>query len=65
MTYRYAQAAAKQGNTVLQQMQSDAKAANTEQVPAANSAQAEETEEDVIADAKAAVAAYRKNKEGK
>ena len=65
MTYRYAQAAAQQGNTVLQQMQADAQAANTEQVPAANSAQAEETEEDVKAAAKADVAAYRKNKEGK
>lgn len=65
MTYRAAQAAAQQGNTVLQQMQADAQAANTANVPAANSADANETKEDVIADAKAAVAAYRKNKEGK
>ena len=65
MTYRAAMAAAKQGSTVLQQMEVDAKNSNTSSVPAANSNDAEETPEDVVADAKAAVAAYKKDKEGK
>lgn len=65
MTYRYAQTAAQQGNSVLQQLNDDAQAANTANVPAANSASANETKEDVVADAKAAAKAYLKDKEGK
>lgn len=65
MTYRAAQAQAQQGNTVLQQLNDDAQAANTANVPAANSASANETKEDVVADAKAAAKAYLKDKEGK
>lgn len=65
MTYRAAQAQAQQGNAVLQQMNADAQAANTANVPAANSADANETKEDVRADAKAAAKAFLKDKEGK
>lgn len=65
MTYRAAKAQAQQGNDMLQKLNSDANAANTAAVPAANSAADGEKPEDIAADAKAAVAAYKKDKEGK
>lgn len=65
MTYRAAKAQAQQGNDMLQMLNSDANAANTAAVPAANSAADGEKPEDIAADAKAAVAAYKKDKEGK